>query len=157
MVNDSLSNKSKAELLYLLENALKERIKVGQCLEDGFFLGGEHTNRQHSEEYFLLTLINIVEQNLKKPEIEFLSGEFCMSKSTFYRRIKLITGLSPTNFIRIMRMKKAQILLLNRMLNISEVAYSLGFNDPKYFSSCFKKEFGITPSEYQHRFLSSYA
>jgi len=171
MVNDSLSNRTKLELLYLLENFLKEKSilpivndelriynmttpDVDQNFE-AMLLGKQLD--QDSEKYFLLALIYIVEQYLKKPELEFLSREFCMSKSTFYRRIKLITGLSPINFIRMMRMRKAQVLLLNRMLNISEVAYSLGFNNPKYFSSCFKKEFGVTPSEYQNKLISSYA
>ncbi|MDR0748859.1 MAG: helix-turn-helix transcriptional regulator [Tannerellaceae bacterium] len=56
--------------------------------------------------------------------------------------------LSPTEYIRNIRLKRARLLLKEGTYNISEVAYKVGFNDAKYFSNCFKKEFGKTPGEY---------
>ncbi len=72
-----------------------------------------------------------------------------MSKSSLYRKIKTMTGLSPIEFIRNIRLKHACQMLKDKSISISEVAYSVGFSDPKYFTSCFKTEFNITPSEYQ--------
>ena len=70
------------------------------------------------------------------------------SKSTLHRKIKNLTGLGPMEFIRNIRMKHAIQMFDNHTGNISEVAYAVGYNDPKYFSKCFKIEFGINPREY---------
>lgn len=59
-----------------------------------------------------------------------------------------MTGLTTTDFIKNIRLKKSCDILRKGISNIAEVAYAVGFNDPKYFTKCFKREFGITPSEY---------
>ena len=59
-----------------------------------------------------------------------------------------MTGMTPLDFVRNIKMKHACMMLLNRTQNISEIAYAIGFTSPKYFSKCFKEEFGVTPSEY---------
>ena len=71
-----------------------------------------------------------------------------VSSSQLYRKIKGITGLSSNEFIRTYRLKKAAILIRGSNFNISEIAYQVGFNDALYFSKCFKKQFGTTPSLY---------
>ena len=71
-----------------------------------------------------------------------------MSNSTLYRKIKGLTGMSPKEFIRNIRFKYACRLLLEKSSSVAEVAYMVGFSDAKYFSICFKKEFGMTPSKY---------
>lgn len=105
-----------------------------------------------SEKRFLAKLIGLIEYNVEESrcDMQFLSFEMNMSKSTLYRKIKIVTGQSPLLFIRDIRMQKARILLSDRILNISEIAYNLGFNCPKYFSICFKKEFGLTPTEFRN-------
>lgn len=106
------------------------------------------------DKQFLQSVINTFEQD---PDIDLqqLSIEMKMSKATLYRRIKSITGLPPIDFIKKVRMKKACGMLLNKSINISETAYIAGFSDPKYFSRCFKKEFGLTPSEYKKSMLTA--
>ena len=76
-----------------------------------------------------------------------------MSQSTLYRKLQVLIGISPNELIRKIRIKTACRLLLEKRLNISEIAYDLGFSDPKYFSNVFKKEMGISPTAYikQHR------
>ena len=76
-----------------------------------------------------------------------------MSYSTLYRKIKGVTGMSPKEFIRNIRFKYACRLLLEKTATVSEVAFMVGFTDAKYFSISFKKEFGMTPSQYiaEHR------
>jgi DNA-binding response OmpR family regulator len=99
---------------------------------------------------FLKDAIRIVEENLSNFEFthDDLFEALNTSKSTLYRKIKSLTGFSPSEFIRNIRLKHACLMLKSGTGNISEVAYDVGFNDPKYFSTCFKNEFGMTPREY---------
>ena len=73
-----------------------------------------------------------------------------LGRTVFYKKIRGITGYSPNEYLRIMRMKKAaELLLSEEHLTVAEVAYKVGINDPFYFSKCFKGQFGISPSVYQ--------
>jgi len=79
-----------------------------------------------------------------------------MAKSTFFRKLKSLTGLTYVSFIRNIRMKAAcRIMEEKKSIRISELAYAVGYNDPRYFSNSFKKEFGMHPSEYMERFTSN--
>ena len=71
-----------------------------------------------------------------------------MTQSTLYRKLKSLTGMSPNEFIRDVRIKKACMLLQRPDLQVSNVAYMVGFTDPKYFSLIFKKEKGMSPTKY---------
>jgi len=66
-----------------------------------------------------------------------------------YKKLLQITGKTPIEFIRIIRLKRAAQLLRESGRNVSEIAYQLGFNNPKYFAKYFKEEFGVLPSVYQ--------
>lgn len=77
-----------------------------------------------------------------------LANEMNVSKTSLYRKFKSTVGLSPWEFIRSVRIKRSTHLLANQ-LNISDIAFSVGFSDPKYFSRCFKIEYGVTPREFQ--------
>jgi AraC-like DNA-binding protein len=81
-------------------------------------------------------------------DITFLTEKMKMSHSTFYRKVKGLTGISTNEFIRKIRLKNSLQLLLTGSYNISEAAYITGFNDIKYFRECFKDEYGMTPSDY---------
>ena len=83
--------------------------------------------------------------------VEDLSDHLGMSRVKLYKKIKQITGKTPIEFIRIIRLKRAAQLLRESQLNVSEVAYKTGFGSPKAFSKYFKEEFGILPSVYQDR------
>jgi AraC-like DNA-binding protein len=71
-----------------------------------------------------------------------------MSHTTILRKVKALTGVSMVEFIKNNRIKKAALILQKEKLSISEVSYMVGFTDPKYFTKCFVKEFGMTPTEY---------
>ncbi|MDR1203308.1 MAG: response regulator [Tannerellaceae bacterium] len=103
------------------------------------------------DEQFLTNAIKIIENNLLEPDFDVitLSEKLNMSKSSLYRKLKGMTDLSPSDFIRNIRLKQACLLLKNKTITISEIAYAVGFSDPKYFSLCFKNEFNMTPSEFQ--------
>ncbi|KAA6339115.1 Sensor histidine kinase TodS [termite gut metagenome] len=105
------------------------------------------------DEQFLDNAIRIIEEYLPetKFDINLFAENLRMSKSSLYRKIKTMTGLSPIEFIRNIRLKHACRMLKDSSISISEVAYSLGFSDPHYFATCFKNEFNVTPSEYQRQ------
>jgi len=71
-----------------------------------------------------------------------------MSRGSLYSKVLLLTGKSPVEFIRSIRLKKAVYLLENSQMTISQIAYEVGFNTPKYFAKLFKGEYNILPSAY---------
>ncbi len=88
----------------------------------------------------------IGDQNLK---IDDMADAVGMGRTVFYGKIKAITGMAPSDFLRTLRMQRAEELIVRSNLTFSQVAFSIGFSDPKYFTKCFKKETGMTPSEYR--------
>ena len=103
------------------------------------------------DELFLKHAVKIIEHKLADDTFDFdqFAIDMATSKSTLHRKLKSLTGLSPGEFIRNIRLKHAVKMLTINSGNISEIAFAVGFNDPKYFSRCFKIEFGLTPREYQ--------
>ena len=104
------------------------------------------------DEIFLNKAVKLIEENITNADftIENLTEEMGMSRSSFYRKIKALTGQSINQFVRIIKLKRAAQLLKNSDLNVSEIAYDLGFNDLKYFRKFFKKMFKELPSAYRN-------
>jgi len=104
-----------------------------------------------TENAFIHKAILLVENNLDNASfgIENMVDELFMSQSTLYRKIKSLTGLSLTAFIRSIRLKKSAQLILSSDLNLNQIAYEVGFNDYKYFKTSFKKQFNCLPSQYK--------
>ena len=102
------------------------------------------------DEEFIKKAIQVVEQNLQNPDFstQTLAQEVAMSQSTLYRKIKALTGDSVNAFIRSVRIKRAAQYLQESQLNISEIAYKVGFGDVKYFRKCFRKQFEMSPTDY---------
>lgn len=98
---------------------------------------------------FMDKVMGIIEERL--PDSDFTINELCsklaMSRTSVFNKIKALTGKSPNDVIKVMRLNKAHELLLTRELNVAEVAFKVGFADPKYFSTCFKKQFGVSPNK----------
>lgn len=92
----------------------------------------------------------IVEANLSNPDfsVEELATQLNISRSYFYKKLIKITGKKPIEFIRMIRLKRAQQWLCESQMQIAEIAYLLGYNSPKLFSKQFKEEFGMTPTEF---------
>ena len=106
-----------------------------------------------TENLFIHKAILLVEKNLDNQEfgIETMVSELHMSQSTLFRKIKSLTGLSLTAFIRSVRLKKAAYLIATTDLNMNQIAYEVGFNDYKYFKTSFKKQFDCLPSQYKEQ------
>jgi signal transduction histidine kinase/ligand-binding sensor domain-containing protein/DNA-binding response OmpR family regulator len=105
------------------------------------------------DEQFIRHALEEVEKNISNPDfsVEDLSRSMHMSRVALYKKLLSLTGKPPLDFIRSIRMKRAAQLLEKSQLNISEIAYEVGFNNPKYFARFFKKEFNVLPSEYRGR------
>lgn len=102
------------------------------------------------DEKFLKQALEIVEKHIDEPEfsVEDFSREMFMNRVTLYRKILSITGKTPLEFIRSIRLKRAAQLLEKSGMSIAEIAYEVGFNNPKIFSKSFKDEFHVSPSQY---------
>ncbi|MEM7370243.1 MAG: two-component regulator propeller domain-containing protein [Bacteroidota bacterium] len=102
------------------------------------------------DQQFLSDVIKLVEDNLMNEAFsrDFLAKSLAMSPSTFYRKIKALTGYTSSAFIRSIRLKKAAETMQSTSYNISEIAFMVGFNDLKYFRTSFREQFGMNPSEY---------
>lgn len=103
------------------------------------------------DEQLIAKAVKYVEDNIGRSDlsVEELAQNMGMSRVHLYKKITTLTGKSPIEFIRLLRLKRATQYLTESQLTIAEIAYTLGFNNPKYFSRYFKEEFGILPSEYQ--------
>jgi len=97
--------------------------------------------------------VKYVEENISRSDlsVEELAQNMGMSRVHLYKKLSALTGKSPIEFIRLLRLKRATQYLVESQLTIAEIAYKLGFNNPKYFSKYFKDEFGMLPSEYQNK------
>jgi AraC-like DNA-binding protein len=99
---------------------------------------------------FISKVTKLVIDNLSDTEfnIDRLCQEMAMSRTLFYVKLKTYTGKSPQDFIRIIRLERSAVLLRNHR-SVAEAAALTGFDNPKYFSTVFKKYFGVSPSKYQ--------
>ena len=104
---------------------------------------------------FLAKLLDVMEKQMDNNTltVDELVEEMGMGRTVFFNKLKSLTGLSPVEFIREMRIKRAAQLLEERQYNITEVTYMVGMNDSRYFAKCFKNTYGITPSEYRRAAL----
>ena len=104
---------------------------------------------------FLAKLLGVMDKQLDNNTltVDDLVDEMGMGRTVFFNKLKSMTGLSPVEFIREMRIKRAAQLLEERQYNITEVTYMVGMNDSRYFAKCFKNTYGVTPSEYRRAAL----
>ena len=103
------------------------------------------------DEEFVRKAVKLVEDHLDDPQfsVSYLCESLCMSRSQLYRKFESITGQTPNDFIRSVRLKHAAQLLKTGNSSISEISDRVGFNSIKYFNKYFKEEFGVTPTQYR--------
>jgi signal transduction histidine kinase/ligand-binding sensor domain-containing protein/DNA-binding response OmpR family regulator len=148
--DDYITKPFKLNLLQLkIRNVLYTRQKLKEQFLKNPYFAPESLQVPSADEAFLKKAVAIIEENLDNSEfgVEDFSDYFKMSRRNVLRKIKGLTGLSINEFIKNIRLKESHKLLVQGKLNVAEVAYSVGFNDQKYFSKCFKEHFGMTPSE----------
>ncbi|WP_090122707.1 two-component regulator propeller domain-containing protein [Lutibacter oricola] len=133
-----------------MQNLLKHREELRKKFNREITLQPNEVTVTSTDEIFLQKAIEIVEENMMNDEfsVEILVKGMSLSRSTFYLKIKELTGLSSGEFIRNIRLKRAMQLLDKSNLSVKEIMYMTGFNTASYFSKCFKKQFGVIPSKY---------
>ncbi|WP_163379501.1 two-component regulator propeller domain-containing protein [Cyclobacterium sp. SYSU L10401] len=140
----------KKELLIRLEKLQEIRNRLQQKYSRRF-LSSEHSYEPISSsiESFLVKVEQAILNHLEEEDfsVDQLADAICLSRSQVHRKIKALTGHSTTIYIRLIRLQKAKELLASGDLNISEVAFRVGFKSPAYFSQIFKKTFGESPTE----------
>jgi signal transduction histidine kinase/ligand-binding sensor domain-containing protein/DNA-binding response OmpR family regulator len=139
------------ELLELkLANILKHREELRKRFNREITLQPKDVTVTSSDEIFLQIAIEVVEKQMMNSDfsVEMLVKEMNMSRSNLYLKIKDLTGLSSSEFIRNIRLKRAVQLFDKSDLSVKEIMYMTGFNTASYFSKCFKKQFGVIPSKY---------
>jgi len=143
---------SPLELLVRIKNLINQRQRLKEKYKSRYVFAGEKDQDEmlSSDERFLQKAGEFIRQNLADPElsVESFSGFMAMSQSQLYRKLKALVDLSPNEMIRTLRLNRAAELLAHHTGNIAEIAYEVGFNNPSYFSECFRKQFGTLPSEY---------
>ncbi|WP_299672044.1 ATP-binding protein [uncultured Polaribacter sp.] len=139
------------ELLLKVQNIISTKDSIISKYRKELINRPQIKMEQSQDELFLQNLNEIVNENLNDAnfKVDTLAEKLNMSHSSLYRKCSNLTGLSLIDYIRQMRLKKGAIILVKYGYNISEVAYMVGFNNPKYFSKSFKSQFGLSPKEFK--------
>ncbi|MCW8803025.1 MAG: response regulator, partial [Ignavibacteriaceae bacterium] len=137
-----------------LQVRIKSLIEQRQNLQMKFSKGEVSFKRDAKklgklDEEFMNKVMNVVNAHISEEEfsIEQFGNEAGMSRSQIHRKLKALTGKSPSVYLRTIRLSKAKQMIQRREATISEISYKVGFASPAYFSRCFKEEFGYPPSE----------
>ena len=137
-------------LLARISNLLEKQEKRQQDFSHSISLDPKTVTDSSPDEAFLNSVIGLIEKNIDNSEytIDSLAGDVVMSRMSFYRKMKSLTGQTPADFIRTVRLKTAAKLLKEGNCNVSEACYRTGFASPQNFSKHFKEIFGVLPSQY---------
>ena len=124
---------------------------AGMYNEDGLQYQDEKSSIQGINDKVIQKVILYLDENLSNPDlkIDHIAIEMGMSRSVLYSKIRNAVGMSPVGFVRHIRILRAEELISQTEDSFSQIAYAVGFSDPKYFTKVFKKETGMTPSEYR--------
>ncbi|MEZ5038458.1 MAG: two-component regulator propeller domain-containing protein [Saprospiraceae bacterium] len=152
--DDYISKPFSPQILQIkAKNLLSSREKLKERFRTEATLSLQSLAVTTADERFMENLIRLIEKNMKDPSfgVEFLGKELRMTRVHLYRKIKALTGLTASEFVRNVRLRYAAKLLSNSFLNINEVSYEIGFQDPSYFRKCFKQMFGISPTQFRDK------
>ena len=133
-----------------ISNLLSNREKLRVAFAHSPFVQANSMAMTKADETFLRTLKEVVDANMQNPDfnLDDMAGQLNMSRSSLNRKIKGILDMTPNDYIRLERLKKAVQLLKEGECRINEVCYMTGFNTPSYFSKCFQKQFGVLPKDF---------
>lgn len=137
-------------LLAVIANLISNREKLRQNFAQSPFVNANTMAMTKADEEFIKMLNDVVYANYANPDfsMEDMAEQLNMSRSNFYRKIKGVVGLSPNEYLRLERLKKAAQLLKEGGNRVSEICYMVGFSSPSYFSKCFQKQFGVLPKDF---------
>lgn len=133
-----------------IRNILNERQHLRETiLSSSLTLPASISFTSRMDKEFMNRVLKVVEKEIANPgfQMDNFCRQLAMSRTAFYNKLKTLTGMSPNDFVRKVRLDKAKVLLSSKLYNVTEVSEMVGFSDPKYFSICFKKQFDINPSK----------
>jgi YesN/AraC family two-component response regulator len=138
------------ELQIRINNLIKQRKRLQEQFNRNFFIDDRITELKSADVRFLEKAKDILDKHLSDPgfSVESLSRYLGLSRSQLYRKLEGMANQSPSEFIRKLRLKHSLILLDKGFDNIAQIAYQVGFSDPSYYAQCFRKLYGVSPSEY---------
>lgn len=141
---------STQKLNLVIENLIALHEHMRNKFSQQFIAQPSEVEIESTDEEFLNKVLKLLEENISNSEfnVNQFAADIGMSTPVFYKKIKALTGLTVNNFVKSIRLKRAVQLLSQEAGNISEVAYMVGFNDAKYFSKEFRKQFGKSPSSF---------
>jgi YesN/AraC family two-component response regulator len=136
-----------------IKNSIAQREKTKMHYQKNFEIEPGTIGITPLDEKLMNKALKLVEENIADAEftVEKLSSKLGFSRVHLYKKMMSITGKTPVEFIRLVRLKRASQLLRESQLTVSEIAYQVGFNDPRYFSKQFKLEFNMLPSKYKEQ------
>ncbi len=146
-----------AELLIArIQNILESKNSMHKAFDNSMDVKSLDMQEESQDRRFLDKLMEVIEENYKETsfDVSELIEKMHMSKSLLHKKLHSLIGQSAVKIIRSYRLTKAKELMETApigQMNVSEIAYAVGFNDPKYFTRCFTKQFGIAPSNYIHK------
>lgn len=131
-------------------NLIQNREKLRQAFAESPFIAANTMALTKADEEFIKRLNEVIQINYANPEFSMddMADNLNMSRSNFYRKIKGVLDLSPNEFLRLERLKKAAQLLKEGENRVNEICYMVGFNSPSYFAKCFQKQFGVLPKDF---------
>jgi AraC-like DNA-binding protein len=134
-----------------IANILETRKKLRERFGKELTILPQELSSSSADDRFLNKAIKIIEEHLTESEfsVDDFIKEIGMSRSSLHIKLKALTDKSTTEFIRSIRLKTAAVFLKQTNQSISEIAYNTGFASPQYFSKCFKKVFGMLPTDYR--------
>lgn len=140
-------------LLARIENLLQSREKLRESFLKNPFIGAATVALNKSDEAFIRKLNEVIQESLSESDfnVEDMAERFNMSRASFYRKVKGVLDLTPNEYIRVERLKKAAQLLKQDDYKINEICYMVGFNSPSYFAKCFQQQFGMLPKDFQEQ------
>ncbi|MBS6575147.1 hybrid sensor histidine kinase/response regulator transcription factor [Parabacteroides goldsteinii] len=143
----------KLRIVRLLEERARLRNAFAQELQSPAASGLKTDKAESMDELFMRKFMALIEESYPDSNfsIEKASEMLGLSRVHLYRKVKELTGVTPTDFLRNYRLKQAAALLRQKDCNVNEAAYATGFSSPPYFSKCFKAVYNITPTEYQEK------
>ena len=143
-----------SELHVRISNLIEQRRKLRERFRREILLEPKDIAVTSADEKFLYRVSDIIEKHIADYNftVDNFAREIGMSRMQLHRKLNAVTGQAASDFIRNFRLKRAAKLLKGKHGNIGEIAYDVGFNNPSYFSECFKKLFGVLPSEYVQDF-----
>lgn len=142
----------KEQVLSLLDNRRRER----ETFAKRPFFSVNNMQMNKADEEFMNKVIKIIEDNITDDNfgVERMADILCMSRSSLLRKIKTLFNLSPLDFIRLIKLKKAAEFIQDGKYRIGDICYMVGINSPSYFSKLFLKQFGMTPKDFEKQYQS---